>query len=173
MVQVERTFLFFAFAGVTIITAAIVLLANVGYFGETVRTGDFAKWGLGAVLVEIVGATVAAYRWNIITPKRIKIVFEFKLQGIETPIDSSDIHLEECPYEVLDAASGEAVDKGKAIPFREMGSIGSGAWQCFIKAEKITENHVVRMIIRARGRQEMSIAFPPLTKTELVFVTQS
>lgn len=118
-----RSLFISAFMILTIITAVIVLLANIGAFGEEVRLSEFAKWGIGGVLAEIVVATIAAFRLEISPPRNMLMIFNLKSSSI------SGTNLERCSYEIKDT-KGKQVDEGKNIPIGRADK--SGWFQCYI-----------------------------------------
>ena len=109
------------FVLITALTAVAVLLANLGIFGSEVRQSDFAKWGIGGVLGEIVLATVAAFKWEFFSSKNMLIIFELKSLASET-------NLIGCSYEITDV-KGQRVDKGEVRIARDR---THGHWKCFL-----------------------------------------
>lgn len=119
----ELRFVFIAtFMIITVITAIVVLLANIGTFGTDVMQGELAKWGIGAVLGEIVIATVAAFKWEVLSSKNMLIIFDLKSPLI------SGAKLDSCSYEITDEKNN-VIDKGEVRIARD--SL-SGYWKCFI-----------------------------------------
>ena len=103
----ELRFMFIAtFMIITVITAIVVLLANIGTFGTDVMQGELAKWGIGAVLGEIVIATVAAFKWEVLSSKNMLIIFDLKSPLI------SGAKLDSCSYEITDEKNN-VIDKGE------------------------------------------------------------
>lgn len=84
-----------AFLTITAVISISVLGANIGIFGDAVRTSDFAKWGVTAVLATIVGATVLAYKWWL-SPLDISVNLDF---SPTEPIDI-DLDMDQCTYEI-------------------------------------------------------------------------
>ncbi len=111
------------FIMITTLTAVIVLSANVGVFGQEVRQSDFAKWGIGGVLAEIVAVTIAAFKWEFFSTRNMLIVFDLKSPK------APEVKLIECSYEITDV-KGEHVDGGKKI--RIARGSKPGTWVCFI-----------------------------------------
>ena len=128
------------FIAITALTAVLVLLANVGIFGLDVMKGDFAKWGIGGVIAEIVVMTIAAFKWEVLSPRNMLIIFDLKSPLI------SESSLVECSYEITDI-DGKSIEKGEKI------KIGrdpvSGYWKCFIPLpSNIRYEHATTMKIK-------------------------
>jgi hypothetical protein len=143
-----------AFLGVTVLTAIVVLAANIGVFGEAVRTSDFAKWGIGAVIAEIVGATVAALKWSL-SPFDIRVNLDF------SPKDSLDVDLDvdKCTYEVRE--EGKIIEKGKIDL-----ALAHGGWQCTLPST-VRPKHVVGLNLTERSGQKWEVRpFYPLAITQ-------
>jgi len=122
MGQESRVLFVSVFMVLTVITAIFVLLANVGVFGKEVMSSDFAKWGIGGVLAEIVAATVAAFRWEVLSSKNMLVIFDFK------PELAAATKLDRCVYEIADE-NNNSVCKGETKIARDN---VSGYWRCFI-----------------------------------------
>jgi len=128
----ERMIFLIAFLGITILTAVIVLFANIGFFGEDVRTSDFSKWGIGAVLAEVVGATVIAFKGSF-APTVVKVNLEFENE----PSSGVDIDVDKCTFTIRE--SGNIVSTGKLdLVF------GFGGWQCTLPST-VTSNQSVQL----------------------------
>jgi len=150
----DRTILLLAFLGVTVVTAIGVLGANIGIFGEAVRTSEFAKWGLGAVIAEIVAATLAAFKWSF-TPFDIKVNLDFSPKD---PIDV-DLNVDKCNYEVRE--EGKIVEKGKMDL-----ALAHGGWQSNLPST-IKPKHVVRLYLTERSGKKWEVRpFYPLAITQ-------
>lgn len=150
----ERLILLIAFLAVTVFTAVIVLLANIGAFGEAVRTSDFSKWGIGAVLVEIVGATVAAFKWSFL-PVNIQVNLDF---SPKMPVDVN-LDVDNCTYEVR--------EQGKIVATGKMDlALGQGGWQCNLPAT-VRLNSIIRLNLIERNGQKWEVQpFYPLAITQ-------
>ena len=74
-------------SGLVCITVLAVLGANVGMFGDNKIVANFAQWGLGAVLAEIVGLFVLIVRSNVFssaaTPYTLVISGANKLENFD------------------------------------------------------------------------------------------
>ena len=62
MVNKTQRYLLIFLCGVVLLTVIAVLLANLGFPTKTETTKEFAKWGLGAVLAEIIGLFIIVTR---------------------------------------------------------------------------------------------------------------
>ena len=150
----ERSIFLLAFLGITVLTAIIALGANIGVFGEAVRISDFAKWSIGVVLAEIVGATVAAFRWSLL-PFDIRVNLDF------SPKDSIDVDLDvdNCTYEVRE--EGKIIEKGKMDL-----AFAHGGWQCALPST-VRPKHVVKLNLTERSGQKWEVRpFYPLAITQ-------
>jgi len=137
------------FMVITALTAVIVLLANVGVFGPDVRQSDFAKWGIGGVLGEIVIATIAAFRWEVLSPRNMLIILDLK-----SPL-ASGAKLVECSYEITDV-KGERVDRGEKIKIAR--DPLSGYWRCFIPLpSNMKYEHTTTMTIKDDQGKEYTV----------------
>lgn len=128
------------FIVITALTAVIVLLANVGVFGSDVRESEFAKWGIGGVLGEIVIVTIAAFRWEVLSPRNMLIVLSLK-----SPL-ASEANLIECSYEISDI-HGNVIDEGEKI--KVIRDPASGYFRFFIPLpSNIKYEHTTTMKFR-------------------------
>jgi hypothetical protein len=138
----ERMMFLIAFLGITILTAVIVLSANIGLFGEAVRTSDFSKWGIGAVLAEIVGATVIAFKWSFTTTV-VKVNLRFENESSS----GVDLDFDKCMFTIRE--SGNIVSTGKLdLVF----GLGEGGWQCTLPST-VTSNQSVQLDFVERNGQ--------------------
>jgi hypothetical protein len=133
----------------TIVTSIVVLLANVGVFGSAVMRSDFSRWGTGTVLSEIVIATVAAFRWEVLSSKNMLVVFKFKHKL------SIRARLERCIYEITDEEN-KTIDKGEVKIARDN---VSGNWMCFIPLpSRMRYEHVTTLKIRDSNGKEYQVS---------------
>ncbi|KPV65061.1 MAG: hypothetical protein AOA65_0564 [Candidatus Bathyarchaeota archaeon BA1] len=150
----ERMILLIAFLAITVVTAVVVLLANIGVFGEAVRTSDFSKWGVGVVLAEIVGATIAVFKWSLL-PVDIKVNLDF------SPKSSIDVDLDvdNCTYDIREG--GRIIATGKMdLAFAQ------GGWQCALPST-VRLNHIIRLNLIERNGQKWEVKpFYPLAITQ-------
>lgn len=150
----ERFMLLLAFLAVTVLTAIVVLFANIGIFGEAVRTSDFAKWGLGAVIAEIVGATITALKWTL-PPYDIKVNLDF---SPENPIDV-DLDVDKCTYEIREA--GKIIEQGRMDL-----ALAHGGWQSTLPST-VKPKHIVRLNLTERSGKKWEVRpFYPLAITQ-------
>lgn len=143
-----------AFLAVTVVTAIIVLSANIGVFGEAVRTSEFAKWGLGAVIVEIVGATVAAFKWSL-SPFDIMVNLDFSPTN---PFDV-DLDVDKCTYEVREG--GKIVETGKMDL-----ALSRGGWQSNLPSSVKPKQVVKLELVEKNGKKWEVKHFYPFTATQ-------
>ncbi len=140
MAEKEKMLFLFAFVAITVLTAVIVLLANIGFFGSEVRQSDFAKWGIGAVLGEIVIATITAFKWEVVSPINMPIILDIKktssLYGV-------NLEHAECSYEINDT-NGERVAGGEKIKITK--DRQSGYWKFFVPLPSNMKNEYVTTI---------------------------
>jgi hypothetical protein len=149
MGQELRVFFVFGFMIITIITSVIVLLANVGAFGSTVTGSDFARWGMGTVLTAIVVATVAAFKWEVLSSKNMLIVFDFKREL------SIGARLDRCIYEIVDEKN-KRIGKGEVKIARDN---VSGYWRCFIPLpSRMRYEHITMLKIRDSKGKEYQVS---------------
>jgi hypothetical protein len=147
----QKSIFFIAFLGITVATAVVVLLANIGVFGEGDTVKNFASWGLAAVLAEIVGATVIAYKTIMTTKSHLpKVIIDF-------PISPSDVRLdsEKCTYKI--SIRGEEAITGKAgIAFDK------GGWEINIPQDVSSENDTIELrLVEKSGKVWTTIPFYP------------
>lgn len=128
--------LLYGFIAITFITAIIVLLANIGIFGEEVRKGDFAKWGMGAVLGEIVMVMIIFFKQSFVPTTKIKINLEFPKDAIDVDLDRQN-----CFYEM--EKNGKTV-RGKITPMLTQG------WQVALPPEIQASDDEIRLILQER-----------------------
>jgi len=146
----ERTVLVLGFMVFTIFTAVIVVLANIGVFGEHVRTSDFTtKFGTGVLLAEIVAATLAAFKYEVFSKSMVEIVFDLRSPK-DDPIDARLVRMEEGRYQMFDNG-GEIIDEGKILPIQLE---KSDEWGCHIALSKIESAYVTRIILKDEGGEE-------------------
>ena len=152
----ERIILLTAFLAVTVLTAVVVLFANIGFFGEAVRTSDFSKWGIGAVLAEVVGATIAVFKFSFI-PIQIKVNLDFP-----DSVPDVNLDLDKCEYEIREG--GNVSSSGKlAIAEGE-----AGGWQCTLPPT-VTSNQIVKLnLVEMNGKKWETNPFYPYVKTQQV-----
>jgi len=144
LAEKERAFLVFSFMIVTIFTAIIVVLANIGVFGEQVRISDFAtKWGTVVVLGEIVAATLTAFKYEVFSKSMIEIVFVLSSPE-DVPVDADLVNLEEGKYQMFDNR-GEIISEEKILPIRLE---KSDEWGCHIGLSKIESAYVTRIVLK-------------------------
>ena len=149
MGQKLRVFFVSGFMMITIVTAMLVLLANVGVFGSTVMESDFARWGTVSILTEIVIATVAAFKWEVLSSKNMLIVFDFKREL------STGARLDRCIYEIMDEKN-KRIDKGEVKIARDN---VSGYWKCFIPLpSKMKYEHITTLKIRDNKGKEYQVS---------------
>ena len=139
--------LLYGFIAITFITAIIVLLANIGIFGEEVRKGDFAKWGMGAVLGEIVIVTIAFFKQSFLLTTKIKINLEFSRDAIDIDLDQQN-----CFFETK--IDGKEL-KGKIIPVLDQG------WQVILPPEIQSGDNEVRLMLQERDGTKWGTWFYP------------
>ena len=150
----ERIMLLLAFLAVTVLTAIVVLFANIGIFGEAVRTSDFAKWGLGVVIAEIVGATITALKWTL-HPYDIEVNLDF---SPENPIDV-DLDVDKCTYEIREA--GKIIEAGRMDL-----AFAHGGWQSTLPST-VKPKHIVRLNLTERSGKKWEVRpFYPLAITQ-------
>lgn len=87
-----RKHLFIVFVAITLITALVVLLANIGLFGETIRESEFAKWGVGVVLAGIISAVVAVFKFEFLKEKSEKKM----TVNVKFPTEDVDLNIDKC-----------------------------------------------------------------------------
>ena len=152
----ERIVFLIAFLAVTVLTAVVVLLANIGIFGDSVRTSDFSKWGIGAVLAEIVGATIVAFKWTV-NPGNIQVNLDF---SPKVPIDV-DLDVDNCTYEIRE--EGKITATGKIDL-----SFAQGGWQCTLPAvATLNSFRIIRLNLTERSGQKWEVKpFYPLSITQ-------
>lgn len=150
MAEKERAYLVFSFMVVTVFTAIIVVLANIGVFGEQIRISDFAtKWGTVFVLGEIVAATLAAFKYEVFSKSMIEIVFDLSFSE-DASIDADSVNLEEGKYQMFDN-KGEITSEGKILPIRLE---KSDEWGCHINLSRIESAYVTRIILKDEDGHE-------------------
>jgi hypothetical protein len=157
----ERTMFMTVFLLITALTAVVVLGANVGFFGESVRTSDFAKWSVTAVIAEIVSATVVAFKWWF-SPLEISVSLDF---SPKEPFDI-DLNADKCTYEVR--AGGDVISGGKVAV-----ALAEGGWQCTLPST-IKPNHIVSLNLEEKGGTKWEVRwFYPfaITKKPIARVT--
>lgn len=151
----RKTIIFLAFVVVTILTAVLVLLANIGIFGEDVRNGEFAKWGVGVVLAEIVGATVLVFKQSF-SPSINAVV------NLQFPLPSRDIDLdpERCSLQLRTSI-------GKTITKKVTPAIGVGGWHCSIPTDVTSSNDLLTLELNEiNGRKWKVRPFLPYITTQ-------
>jgi len=93
----------------TAVIAVAVVLANLGFFGESELVSSFASWGLVEVLAVIIVTTVGITKGLFTRAQPLVVVVEFPVQGQES------IQIKSGRYELLDIYSKVEV-QGKLIP---------------------------------------------------------
>jgi len=150
----ERRMYLAAFLMITALTAIVVLGANIGAFGEAVRTSDFAKWSLSAIIAEIVGATVIAFKW-LLSPLDISVNLDF---SPKEPIDI-DLDADNCSYQAREG--GKIISEGKITV-----ALADGGWQCTLPPT-IKHKHVVNLsLIERNGKTWEVRSFYPFAITK-------
>jgi hypothetical protein len=145
----ERTLFIIVFLSITALTAIFVLGANVGVFGESVRTGDFAKWSWTAIIAEIVGATIIAFKW-MLSPIEINVSLDF------SPVEPFDVNLDadNCTYQVRE--EGRVTSEGKIAV-----ALVNGGWQCTLPSTIKPKNVVTLKLAETNGAKwEVQSFFP-------------
>jgi len=87
-----KKYLFIGFIAITFITALVVLLANIGLFGETIRESGFAKWGIGGVLAGIISVVVALFKFEFLKEKSEKRM----IVNVKFPTEDADLNVDKC-----------------------------------------------------------------------------
>ena len=132
---------------VTVITAVVVLLANIGVFGPDVMNGDLAKWGIGAVLGEIVVSTVAAFKWEVLSSKNMCVMFDLKSSA-------AGANLVGCSYEIMDEKNN-CIGMGKVKIARDP---THGQLKCFIPIpSSMKYEHMTTMKLKDDGGKEYTV----------------
>lgn len=147
----------YAFLGITALTAVVVLLANIGVFGEAVRTSEFAKWGITAVIAEIVTATVAAFKWWLPS-------FDAKISLDFSPQNPFDIDLDQdnCTYELREA--GKIIETGKIDL-----ALSHANWQCALPSS-VKPKQVVKLNLAERNGKKWEVRpFYPFDITQKAY----
>ena len=145
-----------SFMGITILTAVIVLLSNIGVFGETVRTSDFSsKWGVGVVLTEIVGTTIAVVKWSLL-PFDVKVYLDFP----HKPSIPPDLDIDNCTCEIREA--GEIMETCKiGLAIAE-----GGGWQCSLPSA-VKPNHIIKLNLIEKNGQKWEVGpFHPFVSSQ-------
>jgi len=112
--------LFILFMAITLITALVVLLANIGFFGETIRESEFAKWGVGVVLAGIISAVVAVFKFEFLKEKSEKKM----IVNVKFPTEDVDLNVDKCILEIRDKKGNKKSRKNPNLTF----SSQSGYW---------------------------------------------
>ena len=144
----------YAFLGITALTAVVVLLANIGVFGEAVRTSEFAKWGITAVIVT---ATVAAFKWWLPS-------FDAKISLDFSPQNPFDIDLDQdnCTYELREA--GKIIETGKIDL-----ALSHANWQCALPSS-VKPKQVVKLNLAERNGKKWEVRpFYPFDITQKAY----
>ena len=145
--------LIMGFLLLTALTVVAVLGANIGVFGEAVRTSFFAEWGLTAVIAEIVGAIVFAFKWSLSSPK-IRVLLDFSPRaGVDVYLDPDN-----CTYQVRD--EGGIINEGKVTVTLEEG------WQCTLPSTTKPEDSITLSLVERDGRKWEVRPFYPFAVTK-------
>ena len=131
MKESEKRYLIIAFILITVFTALAVVLANIGILGETVRGSEFAKWGMGAVLGEIVISTVALFKFEFLSQTE----FWFNLEFPDSSVNFSE--KKNGTYEII--SNKETIDSGDVLLVFEQ---GGWIWKLPVK---ITPDYTIIM----------------------------
>jgi hypothetical protein len=156
MAEKSKMMFISVFTLLTAITAVIVLMANVGFFGAEVRQSEFSKWGMGAVLGEIVVVTIAAFRWEVLTPRNMLFTFDLK-----SPLMTGTI-LTECSYEIQNEI-GSTIDKRDNIRIVRN---KNGYYSCFIPLPSgVRYEHTIMMKLKDSQQKEYPVTDWVLQRT--------
>jgi len=149
-----KMILLYGFIAITFITAVLVLLANIGIFGEGVRNGEFAKWGMGAVLGEIVIVIIAFFKQSFVPTTKIKINLEFSKDAIDVDLDQ-----ENCFFETQ--------KDGKQLREKIIPVLGQG-WQVTLPPEIQSNDNEMRFLLQERdGTKWESWFYPNVLRVEV------
>ena len=151
--QKLNSILFIGFIVITFVTAIIVLLANIDVFGEEIRNSDFAKWGIGAVLAEIVAVTILAFKQSINLTARLKVNLKFPDPPNQIDLDSSK-------------STFEIKKQGKIVTGNLTPVLGVGGWQVTLPSDVGTED-LVRLFFEDTQGQKWEVRwFYPYVTTQ-------
>ena len=144
----SRKILLYAFILITVATAFAILLANLGVFGESVRTSNFAAvWGTTTVLAEIVGTTGMAFKWEFFSPKSYLITFKFISENSSDSrgLDHHNLRLDECSYDIINPYEpAKPVSSGNLAV-----AVGlSGEWECSIPVVDFRPEYIIKVSVK-------------------------
>ncbi|MBI4471176.1 MAG: hypothetical protein HY646_00815 [Acidobacteria bacterium] len=148
-----RTWVLAVFLLITLLSALAVLAAAVGWLPGAAP--ELIKWGIPAVLGEIVATVLVFFKGQWAQSLRINIVF----QGTE----ASDLILDgkNCRYTVFDLA-GDTVREGKLGP-----TLGHGGWQIELPFA-VQSQHSVSLTLRSHDNRNWHVRpFLPLVQTQV------
>ena len=154
MAERETRIMLMAFVAITVITALVALAANIGLFGEDVRLSNFSSWALTAVLAEIIGATVLAFRRLVVAPGTVYVNVDFPDKD---PIDV-DLDGDSCTYQIT--RDHDKIENRAIIVF------GEGGWQCQLPPSVRATDIVQLSLIERTGQKWEVRPFRPMITTQ-------
>lgn len=154
----QKSIFFIVFLGLTVATVIAVLLASIGIFGDSEIVKNFASWGSGAVLAEIVGTTILAYKTVMNVKSHLpKVIIDFPISPSEVRLDS-----DRCTYKIN--IRGKKPLSGKANP-----AFGKGGWEINIPQDVTSEYDTIELTLVERSGKKWTTTpfYPYITKQEV------
>ena len=155
MNEKDKRYLVVVFIVITFITAFALVLANLGLFGEAIRESDFAKWGMGAVLGEIVLATLALFKFEFLKEKKEKKM----IVHVTFPTKDVDLNVDKCILKIRDKKGHYKPNTTPNLTFNKV----SGSWSFQLPEVVAEEDSVSLELEDDNGKMWKTYPFPPFS----------
>ncbi len=144
------------------IAAFIAILANIGFFGESVRTSEGTKWMLGTIVAPIITVVITFMRKELFLGGQCWITIFFRKNHSKQPpeyIFIEDYNSEKSSYEIT---MDQKKITGKLDLFFESNPVGQPVWK-WNSPVPLDDNVIIKLMIEdnngkkwvARGRPAM------------------